>query len=101
MDVFGEHLGFWKTVLALTMHLAFPCFLLLAVLILAWRREWIGALVFTIWGLFYVITTATAANAWTPAMRVNIALGIGGPAFLIAGLFLVDWFKHGELRTAG
>jgi hypothetical protein len=45
--------------LALTMHLAFPCFLLLAALILAWRREWIGALV-----------------------------------------FLVDWFKHGELRTA-
>jgi hypothetical protein len=101
MDVFAEHHGFWKTVLALTMHLAFPCLLLLAALILAWRREWIGALVFTIWRLFYIITTATAANPWTPAMRLNLALGIGGPAFLIAVLFLVDWFKRGELRTPG
>jgi hypothetical protein len=101
LDVFGEQLGLWKTALALIMHLAFPCFLLLAALILAWRREWIGAVVFTIWGLFYVITTAAAANPWTSEMRLNLALGIGGPAFLIAVLFLIDWFKHGELRTTG
>lgn len=99
IDVSGEHLGFWSTIVGLIMHLAFPCLLLLAALILAWRREWIGALAFAIWGAFYVITTATAPNPWTIGMRFNLALGIGGPAFLIAVLFLVDWLKHGELRT--
>lgn len=99
LDVFGEHLGFWKTIFALTMHLAFPCLLLLAALSLAWRREWIGAVVYAIWGSFYVISTATVATPWTPLMRLNLSLGIGGPAFLIAVLFLVDWFKRGELRT--
>ena len=34
MDVFSEHLGLWRTALALTMHLI-PSFVLIAALILA------------------------------------------------------------------
>lgn len=40
LDVFADGLGFWRTALALTMHLI-PSFVLIAVLILAWRWEWI------------------------------------------------------------
>jgi len=100
MDVFGEHLGFWLTVRDLTMHLI-PSLVLLAVLILAWRKEWIGALLYAIAGLLYVIWVWLVARPWTPAVRLNLALTIAGPAFLIAVLFLLDWFKHGELRTPG
>src|SRR5262249_53398337 len=43
LDVFGESRGFWQTALALAMHLI-PTFILLAVLALSWRWEWIGGL---------------------------------------------------------
>ncbi|HUJ32435.1 MAG TPA: hypothetical protein VLY23_14215 [Candidatus Acidoferrum sp.] len=98
LDVFGENLPFWLTVQHLIIHLI-PCFGLLAVLILAWRWEWIGALFYTIWGLFYVVWVASVARPWSPAMRLNFALVIAGPALVTAVLFLVDWFKHAELRT--
>jgi hypothetical protein len=32
-------------------------------------------------------------------MRLNCILLIGGPALIIAALFLVNWLKRGELRT--
>ena len=42
LDVFGEGYGFWQTLLALVIHLI-PTWILIALLILAWRWEWIGA----------------------------------------------------------
>jgi hypothetical protein len=98
MDVFDEHLGFWLTVQALTMHLI-PSFVLIAALILAWRREWIGAALYALAGLSYVVWVASTSRPWTPATRLTDALMIAGPAFLIAGLFLANWLKHGELHT--
>jgi hypothetical protein len=53
LDVFDEHLGFWQTALALTVHLI-PMFALIAVLVLAWQWEWIGAALFAAAGLLYV-----------------------------------------------
>ena len=38
LDVFGEGYGFWGTLVALLMHLI-PNFVVLAVLIIAWRWE--------------------------------------------------------------
>jgi hypothetical protein len=98
LDVFGEHLGFWPTLQHLLLHLL-PCFALLAVLILAWRWEWIGAAFYAIWGCFYVVWVASVARPWSPTMRLNSALIIAGPAFVAAVLFLINWLKHGELRT--
>jgi hypothetical protein len=100
LDVFQERLGLWLTVQHLAMHLI-PCFALLAVLVLAWRWEWIGAVFYATWGLFYVIWVAMVDRPWSTAMRLNFALVIAGPAFVTAVLFLVDWFKHVELRSAG
>ena len=54
LDVFGEGQGFWQTLVALTMHLI-PTFLLLVVLWVSWRREWIGGLLFALMGAFYVV----------------------------------------------
>jgi hypothetical protein len=97
MDVFGEHLGFWMTIEALTMHLI-PCLVLIAVLVLAWQREWIGALLYGIAGLVYVIWIASMSRPVPLAMRLIWAVCIAGPAFLIAALFLANWLKHGELH---
>jgi hypothetical protein len=100
MDVFDEHLGFWQTVLALTMHLI-PSFVLIAALVLAWRWEWIGAAIYGAAGLLYVAWVVSMSRPVSPAMRLIWILTIAGPTFIIAGLFLANWLKRGELRPAG
>ena len=98
IDVFSEHLGLWPTALALAMHLI-PSFVLIAALILAWRWEWVGAALYAAAGLLYVVWVASISRPVPPAIRLNWALCIAGPAFLIAGLFLANWMKRSELRT--
>jgi hypothetical protein len=49
LDVFGEGYGFWETVVALLMHLI-PTGVILIVLAIAWRWEWVGGALFTALG---------------------------------------------------
>ena len=89
LDVFSERLGFWNTALALIMHLI-PTALVVVALVLAWKWEWIGAVLFGGLGLFYALTTREHPD-WI--------LLISGPLFLIALLFLLNWLKRAEVRT--
>ena len=98
LDVFDGRLGFWQTVLALTMHLI-PVFVLIAALIAAWKWEWIGALLYAAAGLLYVVWVATGSRPVPPEVRLSWILTIAGPAFIIAGLFLANWLKHDQLRA--
>jgi hypothetical protein len=100
LDVFDEHLGLWRTVLALTMHLI-PSFVLIAALVLAWRWEWIGAALYTGAGLLYVWWVVSLSRPVPPAVRLIWVLTIAGPAFVIAGLFLANWLKRGDIRALG
>ena len=45
LDVFGEGYGFWETIVAFLIHLI-PTGLILIALAIAWRWEWIGAILF-------------------------------------------------------
>lgn len=83
LDVFEGNQGFWRTTLALLMHLI-PTVLLLIVLAVAWRWEWIGAVVFPILGLSYI------ATAWGRFPWMTYAI-IAGPLFIVGVLFLADW----------
>jgi hypothetical protein len=95
LDVFGEGYGFWKTLLALGMHLI-PSVILAAILVIAWRREWIGAVLFTAAALLY---TVWALQRPLPgAVKLTWILVIAGPVFVIAALFLVNWLKRAELH---
>ena len=96
LDVFDEHLSFWPTALALLMH-SLPSIVLIAALILAWRREWIGAVLYAAAGLLYVIWAATVSRPVSP--RLTWMLAIAGPAFVIAILFLLNWRKREELSA--
>lgn len=89
LDVFGEGQGFWNTLLALAMHLI-PTAIVVAVLVLAWRWEWIGAVLFAAVGIFYLAITLRHPD-WI--------LMVSGPLFLIAVLFLVSWLKRAELHS--
>jgi hypothetical protein len=99
LDVFDGHHGFWQTVLAFIMH-EIPVLALIAALILAWRWEWIGAALYAAAGSLYIAWVVSLSRPLSPAMRLIWILTIAGPAFIIAGLFLANWLRRAELRTA-
>ena len=92
LDVFGEGYGFWETIWALFMHLV-PTGLVLLALAVAWRWEWVGAVVFAGLGVWYLVM------AWGK-FEVGTYLVIAGPLFVIGALFLVNWFLRTELRPS-
>ncbi len=98
LDVFEGNLGFWRTALALIMHLI-PVFVLIAALILAWRWEWIGAALYGAAGLLYIWWVVSTPRPLPPSVKLIWILTIAGPAFVIAGLFLANWLKRGELHA--
>jgi hypothetical protein len=89
--VFDEGYGGWKTALALLIHLI-PTWIVLAVLFLAWRREWVGGLIFVALGAAYLIL------AWG-RFHWSAYLSISGPLFLIGVLFSLSWLYRRELRV--
>ncbi len=97
LDVLRQGYGFWNTLLALFMHLI-PSFVLIVVLVLAWRWEWIGAALFAVAGLVYVVTLVPRPHP-PPGMKLLWCATVAGPAFVIAALFLANWIKHGELHA--
>jgi len=96
LDVFDESRGFRATLLALVMHLI-PSFVLIGALVLAWRWEWIGALLYAGAGSLYV--SWALGRPIPAATKFSWILTIAGPAFVIAALFLANWLKRGELHA--
>jgi len=90
LDVFGEHRGFWQTTLALGMHLI-PTALLLAVIAVSWRWEWVGAVVFPGLALFYLVSTWGRFH-WSAYACIS------GPLFLLGALFLMSWRLRSPVR---
>jgi hypothetical protein len=90
-DVFGEGRGLGETILALLMHLI-PVYVVVIILVIAWRREWVGAVLFIALAVFYVVW------AWGRA-HWSAYLGISGPLALVGVLFLFNWIHRAQLRT--
>jgi hypothetical protein len=92
LDVFNEGRGFWDTLLALLMHLI-PTFLILIVLAISWRREWIAGILFPLLGVLYVVW------AWNRPFAVWATLLLmAGPLVLTGALFMLNWGCRSELR---
>ncbi|MEZ4863496.1 MAG: hypothetical protein R3C14_19410 [Caldilineaceae bacterium] len=92
LDVFDAGYSFWETAVALFIHLL-PVFGLLIGLALAWRWEWVGALIFLGFCGWYL------AMAWGNFVFL-VYLIMCGPPLIIGLLFLVDWIYRTELHTA-
>jgi hypothetical protein len=90
LDVFSEFTGFWQTVGALAMHLI-PSAMVLIALVIAWRWESVGGILFILLGVLYLVSRGQLH--WT-AYAV-----IAGPPFLVGILFLVNWWYRAKLRT--
>lgn len=92
LDVFGEHLPFWRLTVALFLHLV-PTFVLLLVLWLAWKREWIGGIGYVALGVFYIWDFGGRFPWYTYAL-------IAGPLFLVGMLFALNWTLRRKIRPA-
>ena len=90
-DVFEEGLGFWGTLLALFMHLL-PSILLAIAIFIAWKREWVGALLFIGWAIWYLAFFRDRNFPW-----ITYVIIAGLPA-MIGSIFLVDWVWRRQIR---
>jgi hypothetical protein len=90
LDVFGHGQGFWRTLAALGMHLV-PTVLVLLVLLVSWRYEWVGAIVYVALAGVYVVWAAGR-------FPLGVYFMIAGPLVLAGLLFLLNWIYRRELR---
>lgn len=91
LDVFEMNLGFWETIVGMIMHLI-PAILLAIAILLAWRWEWIGAVIFCGWSVFYM--ASARGLPW------SVYAIIAGIPLVIGILFLVNWIYRREIRAA-
>ncbi len=84
LDVFSEEYAFWETILALILHLV-PTFVLIVILLIAWKWEVIGGAIFILMGFGYFFM----AGFHRP---ISWYVLISGPLFLTGVLFLLSRF---------
>lgn len=90
LDVFTPGISFWKALTALLIHLV-PVYVALIALAIAWRWEWVGAILFFSLAVFYLVWTWGRVH-W------SAKLGISGPLALIGLLFLLGWVRRSRLH---
>ena len=81
LDAIGE------SAVAFAMHLL-PALLVLGVVALAWKREWLGAVLFVCLAALYAV-----------AMRERVYFAIVGPILLVAALFAVSWMSRPKFAS--
>ncbi len=91
LDAFGEGTGFWSALPRFAIHLL-PSLVLLAVVGIAWRRAWVGGLVFLALAVLYA-DMARAHPLWI--------LTIGGPLALVGALYLASWARPHAASPGG
>ncbi len=82
-DVFNEHSGFWDQLGAFIIHLL-PTWIVLFTLLIAWKREWIGSVIFPAIALFHLFSFLGRLH-WSSFIVIE------APLFLIGILFLINW----------
>jgi hypothetical protein len=93
LDAFSESNGFVEMLVGFIIHLL-PTFLVLGIVMISWKREWIGAILFTVLAILYV------ASVWE---RYQLRwwssyLLIGGPMLVVAVLYGVNWILRDQIR---
>jgi hypothetical protein len=89
LDVFGQGTGFWNTMLALLVHLV-PTYVVVIALVIAWRWEGVGAILFSALAVCYVVWS------WG-RFPLTTYLAVSGPLGLVGVLFLLNWVYRAEL----
>lgn len=88
-DVFGQQIGFWKTMIQFLIH-NMPTIILIIILIISWKWSWIGGISFIAMGFIYLL--------WLSDNSKNLIVYL--PLFIIGALFLLDWLLRRNIKEA-
>lgn len=89
LDVFNEYQG-WQTLLAFLIH-SLPSLVVLAAVIVAWKYDLVGAIMFFAFAVAYVLM-AGFDKPWSWYATIS------GPTLLISILFLVNFIIKKNAR---
>jgi hypothetical protein len=99
-DAFAPGLTLWQQIGGFLMHLI-PSFILLALLVVAWKWELIGGIIFTIIGL--VLSPLVFQHNYNMNHSVSMSLGIIAmitfPFVIVGILFLISYSKKRKTMT--
>lgn len=100
LDVIEPGRSMGDTIIGLIMH-NIPVFILIGLLIIAWKHELVGAVTFIAAGLLYSgLTVSGAVQSDIPwYLSISWSLTIAGPAFLVGILFLLNWKRKRRPKT--
>jgi CDP-diglyceride synthetase len=95
LDSFSPNLTIWQQIGAFLIHLI-PSFILLAFLLVAWKWELIGGILFTVIGLaatpfIYLHNYRMNQSVW---MSLMVILFITIPFVIVGVLFTISHFKN-------
>jgi hypothetical protein len=91
LDVVGMAKNPGDLVVGMLMH-NIPSFVLILLLVVSWKREIIGGIIFPLLGLAYSLSSLTAH--W------SVHLAISAPLILTGVLFLLCWNERRKLQVA-
>ena len=91
LDVFSSEKSLQQIAIGLFMH-NIPAFVLTTVLIISWKYEIVGGVVFMLAGLMYIMQMIINMMRYGFAgYMLSYSLIIAGPALLIGVLFILNW----------
>jgi hypothetical protein len=91
LDVFDGNESLIKKMGGFLIHLI-PNFVMILILIVAWKHEWVGTIAFSLAGIAYIVM-------FWGRFPVVTYLTISGPLFLIAVLFWLNWNNRKKLNN--
>ena len=101
LDAFAPGLTIWQQIGAFLMHLI-PSFILIALLVVAWKWELIGGIIFIIIGL--VLSPLVYQHNYNMNHSIGMSLGILAmitfPFVVVGFLFIVSYNKKKKNMTA-
>ncbi|MEQ3796450.1 hypothetical protein AAFP94_14775 [Flavobacteriaceae bacterium MJ-SS4] len=95
LDAFSTELSFWQQIGAFLMHMI-PSFILLGLLILAWKKEFVGGIIFILIGLGLspIVFSHNYRMNHSIIMSLGIILIITIPFAVVGILFLISHFRN-------
>jgi O-antigen ligase len=90
LDAFDERQNLARSLADFAIHLL-PALILVPIVLLSWRRPWIGGIVFIAVAVLYATALARGRLDW-------IAV-IAGPLFVVGLLFLWSWRQTADVST--
>jgi len=96
-DTFAEPIPFWQAFGGFLIHLL-PAYLIVVLLVLAWRWEWIGTVGAIVFGVAYVVLTRGEEH-WSAYVVLITPLAIIGLLFFIGWRMRTSERPHDKLEN--